>query len=569
MKLYHQGRHVKLWELPVRLLDAGIRKVRLKLLEVMVPKDYTKLVNSFQMAIVMLLLLRKKKVSVTVGYPQLNKKTIWKGKNHLCESNILTTRLFRILVVESIGNEKDYSPFWKKDSMENLKKLLSLTEIGYAGSRSDYSSKCSNSLIPNLWCSTMIQNVREKKNYTQTCLPSSMYTHVAKWEEESTKGASVVRAVKVRIHPNWTQQKTLKKWMGTTRFVYNKALAGILDGADKPNFQMLRNKYVTEKGNMIMPKWSFETPKDIRASAVNEVAMAYKTNFAKNKKNGNKKKFKVKYRTKRCTHQNISIPSSAITRSKNGINIYKKYGIGEILIDEKDKKKDLPIDMEVKIHKSFGNIWHLVIPYTMKIEKNMNPDKRICALDPGLRTFQTGFDTEGNSFKLGVNCYDKIRRRQELIDKLRSKLAKMKQLNDRVGYLKTKSRFNRSSFALSNAIDELHRQSIAWLTKNYDVIFLPSFDVQGMVGDCSWFNRWMLSLGHYKFKQRLIHKCEQRDKKLVIVDEYYTTKTCSGCGILNHTVGSSKVFDCQHCKLSLDRDINASINILLKSLIQK
>ena len=139
----------------------------------------------------------------------------------------------------------------------------------------------------------------------------------------------------------------------------------------------------------------------------------------------------------------------------------------------------------------------------------------------------------------------------------------------RVGYLKTKSRFNRSSYALSCAIDELHRQSIVWLVKNYNIIFLPSFDVQNMIGDSSWFNRWMLSLGHYKFKQRLIHKCEQLNKKLVIVDEHYTTKTCSGCGILNHNVGSSKMFECKHCNLSLDRDVNASINILMKSIMSE
>lgn len=363
--------------------------------------------------------------------------------------------------------------------------------------------------------------------------------------------------------------KVLKKWLGTTRFVYNKALSGVINGEDKPNFQALRNKYVTEKNNEIMPKWSFDTPKDIRASAVQEVSMAYKTNFSKNKKNSTKKQFKVKYRTKKCRNENISIPPSAIKRTSIGIEIYKRYKLGDIRIDKKDKAKDISLDKEVKIHRSFGNIWHLIIPYSIAVEKEINPNKRICALDPGLRTFQTGFDCNGNYFKLGHNCYDKIRRRQELIDKLRSKLAKMKQNKDRVGYLKTKSRFNRSSYALSCAIDELHRQSIAWLVKNYDVIFLPSFDVQNMIGDRSWFNRWMLSLGHYKFKQRLIHKCEQLNKKLVIVDEHYTTKTCSGCGILNHNVGSSKIFDCKHCNLSLDRDVNASINILMKSIMSE
>ena len=51
--------------------------------------------------------------------------------------------------------------------------------------------------------------------------------------------------------------------------------------------------------------------------------------------------------------------------------------------------------------------------------------------------------------------------------------------------------------------------------------------------------------------------------KLNIVDEAYTTKTCSNCNEIND-IGSSKKYDCKKCDFTCDRDINASINIFKK-----
>lgn len=69
----------------------------------------------------------------------------------------------------------------------------------------------------------------------------------------------------------------------------------------------------------------------------------------------------------------------------------------------------------------------------------------------------------------------------------------------------------------------------------------------------------------YKFKQRLIEKCQNNGVKLFLVDESYTSKTCTSCGWLNQKLGSSKTFNCKKCKLEFDRDVNGARNILLKN----
>ena len=75
----------------------------------------------------------------------------------------------------------------------------------------------------------------------------------------------------------------------------------------------------------------------------------------------------------------------------------------------------------------------------------------------------------------------------------------------------------------------------------------------------------MLTWSHYRFKERLIFKARQYGKKVAIVNEAHTSKTCSCCGWYNTRLGGSKVFKCQQCGVSMDRDVNGAKNIFLKN----
>jgi transposase len=73
-------------------------------------------------------------------------------------------------------------------------------------------------------------------------------------------------------------------------------------------------------------------------------------------------------------------------------------------------------------------------------------------------------------------------------------------------------------------------------------------------------------LKFFQFKQRLEYKAKQRNKLLILVQEQYTTKTCSNCGVLNE-VGIRKTYTCTKCNVKYGRDLNAAKNILIKGLI--
>ena len=75
----------------------------------------------------------------------------------------------------------------------------------------------------------------------------------------------------------------------------------------------------------------------------------------------------------------------------------------------------------------------------------------------------------------------------------------------------------------------------------------------------------MLTLSHFKFKARLKEKAhEYKNFRIRDVNESFTTRTCSCCGMKVNDVGSKKKFICSKCGTNHDRDVNAARNIFIK-----
>ncbi|WP_143117097.1 zinc ribbon domain-containing protein [Allochromatium warmingii] len=118
-------------------------------------------------------------------------------------------------------------------------------------------------------------------------------------------------------------------------------------------------------------------------------------------------------------------------------------------------------------------------------------------------------------------------------------------------------------------IDELHWKVARFLTDNFDVILLPTFDTQQMVVKTARklrkkSVRSLLSFSHYKFGQRLELKCIERGKKLIRVCEAYTSKTVSWNGKLLN-IGSAKTITSDG--ITVNRDINGARGIFLRALV--
>jgi putative transposase len=64
----------------------------------------------------------------------------------------------------------------------------------------------------------------------------------------------------------------------------------------------------------------------------------------------------------------------------------------------------------------------------------------------------------------------------------------------------------------------------------------------------------------------LFSKAEEAARTVVRVQPAYTSQTCSGCGHLQEILLSVRIYECPHCGLVMDRDHNASVNILQQAV---
>jgi len=372
-----------------------------------------------------------------------------------------------------------------------------------------------------------------------------MSTPVGKWEKED------IVSRKLRIYPSKHQRHILKQWMGTRRYVYNKALEKIKNGEDV-NFYQLRNQIVTAKNNETITDWEIETPKDIRAGAIRDLVKNHKTAFS-NLKNGNIRSFNMSYcKKKHCP--SIEIPKTAI-KLDNGLSIYKRYITDKIKISKKDNI-NYTIEYDCRLQYK-NNRWFLIIPIKREVRK-INNRVKWCSLDPGVRTFQTIYSDESIT---------QIKVRKDIVKKLQEKLDLFKSLRDKK--IITSSRYSRKErniyFRMNNLIDDLHYKTCNYLTKTFDHIILPSFDSQEMVRKSKnkSLNRDLLQLKHYLFKERLVSKCKLMSCTLDICTEEFTSKTCGVCGCIND-VGTSDILRCNKCNVVIDRDVNGARNIAIK-----
>ena len=124
---------------------------------------------------------------------------------------------------------------------------------------------------------------------------------------------------------------------------------------------------------------------------------------------------------------------------------------------------------------------------------------------------------------------------------------------------------------MRSLVDELHWKSIKYLTDNYNTILIGDMSSESISNNKSSklnkkTKRKSYGLSFYRFKERLKYKGSIKGNNILIIDESYTSKTCSFCSEIHSNLGSNKIFNCPCCDLLIDRDLNGALGILLKSL---
>jgi putative transposase len=118
---------------------------------------------------------------------------------------------------------------------------------------------------------------------------------------------------------------------------------------------------------------------------------------------------------------------------------------------------------------------------------------------------------------------------------------------------------------ISNRRQNFIAQQVALLVKRSGLIAVEALVVRNMVknpklaksiADAAW----------SAFFTQLVLKAEEAARQVVKVNPAYTSQTCSACGTIQDMPLSVRVYECGTCALMLDRDHNASRNILQQAV---
>jgi transposase len=452
-------------------------------------------------------------------------------------------------------------------------------------------------------------STNQPKTWTNTSWKLSPSYPIGITEQVNFEGSTMISTQKIRIYPNQTQKIFFDKCFGTTRYFYNRAVAEIntryqtrktelqnhatcvqpgcsfpkepeklccLQHQDKKlpwnlkiSLASIRSQVLVNNRDLTPDiEWQREIPYDTRQLAIKQAVNAYSSCVASVQR-GNIQHFELKFAKKHQTTPLFHINDGSCKIVDHKIRLFPTY-LKEnpwIRISERTKKLlKVHKQRDCKIMKISGKYYLILTVETPRTNEPKKYDQ--IALDPGVRTFQTGYSDEGVVLEFGHFHAENIKYLHARIDQLQQRRATS---ISRTTKYHLKQLHQKLHDKVKNVVKNLHYETATILVKNFKTIFLPTFQTHSMLTSetlTSTTKRSLQGLSHYQFQQRLIHTAFKHRSKVFLVDESFTTKTCGQCGKLKE-VGGDKIYTCSDCHYTCSRDVHAARNILLKTLTEQ
>ena len=363
------------------------------------------------------------------------------------------------------------------------------------------------------------------------------------------------KAFKYRINPTSKQEKALIKSLNACRWVYNNVLATRKNAYEQDGISLSSR----ETQNLI-PAWKKEHSflKDAYSQCLQDanvrVDLVYQAFFRRVKQGVSSDE--VGYPRFKGYHyyNSFTYTQSGFKFRSNDILYLAK--IGDVKI-----KLHRPIEGKVKtasISRDKHGSWH--ISFSCEVESKMlEPTDKVVGVDLGLKTFATLSDGEAIERKRFLKTDEKEK------TKAQRKLSKApKGSKERSKHRKA---LNHVNTRIANRRKDFAHKEARKLVNNYQVIVFEDLDIKGMQdSNYKAMNRSISDVAWSQFVELTEQKAKMAGRTVVKVDPKNTTQMCSNCGEIVRKGLSERVHNCNHCGISLDRDLNAAKNILARGV---
>lgn len=369
-----------------------------------------------------------------------------------------------------------------------------------------------------------------------------------------------LQAFKYELMPDGQQERRMRRFAGSCRFVFNKALAlqkGRYEQGEKKLGYAGLCKRLTEWRNSLGTAWLADAPVHPLQQTLKDLERAYSHFFAKRadfphfKKKGQRDSFRYpdpKQIKLDQANSRLFLPKLGWLRYRNSRDV-------------RGTVKNVTVSL------SCGK-WFVSIQTGREVEQPM-PQGGAVGIDMGVARFATLSD---GTFYAPVNSF---KRHETRLRKAQQALSRKVKFSNH--WKKAKARIQRIHSRIGNTRrDDLHKTSTA-ISQNHAMVCIEDLPVRNLskssagsaekpgrnVRAKSGLNKSILDQGWFEFHRQLDYKLAWQGGWLVAVPPQNTSRTCPCCGHVSADNRQTQArFACVECGFEENADVVGAINVL-------
>ena len=213
-----------------------------------------------------------------------------------------------------------------------------------------------------------------------------------------------------------------------------------------------------------------------------------------------------------------------------------------------------------------GINWFISVGIEMEDNKEIPINEGI-GIDLGLKSLAVCSDKKGYKNINKTTAVKKLKKRKRRLQRQVSrkyiKNKKGEKFQKTRNIVKLEKRILKLNHRLTNIRNNyLHQVTTEIINRKPMFIVVENLNVKGMMKN-KYLAEKIAEQCFYEFYRQIKYKCEWNNIKFIEADRIYpSSKKCSCCGEIKKDLRlSDRIYRCEHCGASINRDYNASINL--------
>lgn len=378
----------------------------------------------------------------------------------------------------------------------------------------------------------------------------------------------MIKSYKIRLIPTKEQEELLWKHVNACRFVWNWGLGFqnklYEDGGKYMSGYSLKKELTKLKKEEI---WLQEVSSQTLAQSILDLDDAYKRFFKKISKF-------PRFKSKKRETPRFPIRTDALYFIDNSFNVEK---IGKI----KSKTKMILTEGRCSTKyfnariKNINGKWILSFGIEVENQDEIILTNESMGIDVGIKELAVVSKGKESFVFKNINKTKKVKRLKSKLNHVQKVVSRKYQANNKLNLYDKKWTKSKAIIKYEELISKLHyklsniRKDYTHKTTTKLVSMMPKriviedLNVSGMMKN-RHLSKAIAEQTLYELRRQIEYKGEWAGIEVVLADRFYpSSKTCSCCGSIKRNLKlKDRVYKCDSCGFEMDRDLNASINLM-------